>query len=312
MLKITKRKMTFEDFLKLKKFEPTKSFRNKSKGVNFSAEFGAAGSAIGVALRDLYQFTEQDCDDTIDTLNLHGVLKQAILNNKRGLSKADIKYNVCGTAFRELFFKTYPGLMRRIEREHEFMYQNGFTRTWVGPVRHHSPIRYMKFGKNHSLVGADKNLYSGTLRHLQNNAANTGIQTAEVLHAMPDIVAIQQNIDDWGLKSFIYCFIHDSMEIALYHKEKNLVLALCNRVATVVRQPSYKLPIMLDAEVSDYRNGDYFKHGKEITLEDYDLDKELEKWNQEWNMNLSYIDYLPFTEEGRKNLRALQGLEEED
>lgn len=293
--------MTFEDFLKLKKFEPTKTFRNKSKGVNFSAEFGASGHAIGTALRDLYNFTEKDCDDTIETLNLEKLYKQALLNDKRGNTPANIKYMVVGTALRDLFFKTYPGLMRRIQREHEFMYKNGYTRTWVGPVRHHSPIRFMNI-KDGKLYGGDKSNYSKLFKELQNNSANTGVQTAEVQHAMPDIVAIAQNLEDWKLKSFIFSYIHDSFEIALYYKERDLIYALCNKVATVIREPSYLLPIFLDAEVSDYTKGDYFKHGAEINIEKYDLDIELEKWNKEWNMNLKYTDYLPFTEAGRVNV----------
>jgi hypothetical protein len=291
MLKITRRTATFDDVLQMKKIMPASKWRRKSKGINFSAEFGSAGSSIGTQLREHYQFTLDDCDESIESLNLENAYNQALQNNKRNETSEIIKYNIVGNAFRDLFFKSYPSLLKRINRETAFARKHGYTRSWVGPVRHAPEYRYVKYGKNGGLSGADKKLYSRMFRHLDNDSVNTSIQTAEVQHAMGDIDTIAQNMYDWNLKSFIFNYVHDSLQMCIYRKELDLVLALCNFCAQRIRNPSYNIPVFLDAEISDFSKGDYYKHGKEVNIEDKDLEKELRLWNEMNNTNYKFVNY---------------------
>jgi hypothetical protein len=258
------------------------------KKINFGTIFACTGPTLGRQLR-ASGFSEQDCDDTIINFKLENVLNQSLLTKSPGLSDVDVKYNIVGSKFRELFFKTYPCLEERVKREQEFALRHGYVRTWTGPIRHLAELRYLKTNSQKNLIGMDKKLFSKMFAHLKNNAANTTIQTAEVYQAMPTVTAIQMYIKEWGLKSKIFNYIHDSLELYVYKPEKNLIYALINRIVGINRQPFYDLPQHIDIDECDFDNkGEYLGHGREINIEKYNLTKELEKWNKLHNTELKF------------------------
>jgi hypothetical protein len=84
------------------------------------------------------------------------------------------------------------------------------------------------------------------------------------------------------------------LELYIYKPEKEVVYALLNELARIARQPLYDLPQHIDVEESDPdREGDFFKHGKEISIEHYDLKDELKKWNATNGTNLEFKSYVP-------------------
>jgi hypothetical protein len=288
MYKITKKEITLDQFLQLKKYNPFKKYRNDSKPTNFGAIFNCVGSTLGRQLRSS-GFSETDCDDTITTFKLENVLNQALLTKSPGLSDIDVKYNIVGTKFRELFFKSYPCLEERVKREQEFALKHGYVRTWTGPIRHLAEFKYLRKNAQKNLVGIDKKLFSKMFAHLKNNAANTTIQTAEVYQAMPNVTALEQHFRKWGLRTRIYNYIHDSFELYVYKPEKDLVYALINRLTQINRQPFYGLVQHIDIDECDFDNeGEYLKHGREINIEHYSLDDELKKWNAKYETDLQF------------------------
>jgi DNA polymerase I-like protein with 3'-5' exonuclease and polymerase domains len=288
MYKIQKREITFQDFLKLKSFQPFKKYRNDSKPINFGTIFACTGNTLGKQLR-ASGFSEEDCDNAIDTFKLENALNTAIFNKPPEMPDIDIKYNIVGTKLRELFFKIYPCLEERVKREQEFALKHGYVRTWTGPVRHLAEFKYMRKNNQKNLVGMDKKLFSKMFAHLKNNAANTTIQTAEVYQAMPTITAIAHHLKEWKLKTRIYGYVHDSFELYVYKPERDLVYALINKIAQIERQPYYGIKQHVDIDEVDLdKKDEYLKHGRSVNIEKFNLNKELKKWNDNYETNLVF------------------------
>lgn len=293
-MKITRRMITLEDFLKLKKFGPFSKFRDDSKTINFGAIFACAGPTLGGMMKDA-GFTEKDCDKTMESFSLTDAFEfERTSKGIIGDEVVDLKYKIIGLKLRELFFQTYPCLLKRVEREQKFALKHGYVRSWTGPVRHLPELNFMRISPNGELVGADKKLYSSEFAHLKNDACNTSIQTAEVYQAMPDVTTVQKNLKNWNFKSKVFNYVHDSLELYVYKPERDIVYALLNKVAQISRQPFFNIPMHIDVEESDLDIEDqYFKHGVEINIENFDLDEELKKWNEEHSTNLEFKSYIP-------------------
>jgi DNA polymerase I-like protein with 3'-5' exonuclease and polymerase domains len=181
-----------------------------------------------------------------------------------------------------------------VKREQMFALKHGYVRAWTGPVRHMPELRYLKRNKNDNLIGAvDTKLYSKMFAGLKNEASNTTIQTAEVYQAMPDVTTIGENLKAWNFKSRIWNYVHDSIALYIYKREKDVVYALLNECAQINREPFYDLPMHLDVEESDLSLGEYYGKGRELSIEHYNLTEELDKWNKEHETNLKFISYIP-------------------
>jgi len=276
MYKITKRRATLKDFLKLKKYNPFKKWRQDSKAINFGSIFGAIGSTLSEQMK-ASGFTETDVNEAIDTFKLKDAVNTAISLGKAKKGVKALKYAIVGDKLRELFFGLYPGLMERIIREQEFAMKNYYVRTWTGPVRHFPELKYMKFNSKGNLVGADAILSSKAFASIKNKACNTTIQTAEVYWAMPNATAFNYYMKKWELKSRIFNYTHDSYEIYIYKPELDIVKGLLKKLVDINRQPYYGIPMDMSIEVSDLTQGQYLKKGVEMSLDGCKLPEEFEK-----------------------------------
>ena len=292
MYTIRKREATLEDILKLKNYNPFKTMRFRGKTLNLSSLFAAQGPTIGKQLKAA-GINEEDCDQILDSLNLTHAFNSALNGPKNKLSPLDLKYVIIGNKLRELFFQTYPSLLKRVEREQKFAIKNGYVRTWVGPIRHLPELRYLKTNANNNLIGIDQKLYSKMFANLKNIASNTTIQTAEVYQAAPNVTAIQTLMKEWGFKSRIYNYVHDSIVFYIYKPEKELVYALLNQVAQEHREPYYGLRMYIDVNEADPDRGEVYDSGKEISLDNYHLEDEIPKWNETHGVNIQYRSLIP-------------------
>jgi len=166
MYKIQKREITLNDLLQVKEFAPFKRMRFTGKQINLSTLFAATGPTVGKSLRKA-GFDEKDCDQTLDSLSLINAFNQAKNNPNNKLSDLDLKYTIIGNKLRELFFKSYPCLLKRVEREQKFAIDHGYVRTWTGPVRHLAELNYLDINKQGNLQGLDRKLYSKMFAHLK-------------------------------------------------------------------------------------------------------------------------------------------------
>jgi DNA polymerase I-like protein with 3'-5' exonuclease and polymerase domains len=291
---ITKRLITLDDFLKLKKFAPFSKHRHDSKQINFGAIFACSGPTLGNQMLSA-GFSEEDCDKTMETFNLTDLFEsEVITKGLKGDEITSLKYKIIGNKLRELFFQTYPCLLKRVEREQKFALKHGYVRSWTGPVRHLSELNFMKYSYSGELIGADKKLYSSDFASLKNDACNTTIQTAEVYQAMPDATTIGMNLKKWNFRSKIFNYVHDSIEMYVHKEERSVVYALLNEVAQIHRQPYFNIPMHIDVEEADLDiDGQYFKHGVEVNIEKFDLKEELKKYNESHGTNLEFESWIP-------------------
>lgn len=292
---LSEREMTFEDFMKLKKIKPFKGVRSDAKGINFGALFGCSGPSLGVQLKG-YGFDETKVTTAMNNFNLTQVVNSKILSEtKKGKSPDPlaIKYSVVGTKIRELFFNIYPCLLERTIREQKFAKKHGYVRAWTGPVRHLPELRFMKKNAEGEVVGADAILYKSEFAHLNNDATNSPIQTAEVYQAMPDMTAIMNTFLILGLRSRLFNTVHDSGEFYIYKPERDLVYSIFTYVASVNRMPYFDIPMHIDVEESDLDDNEVFREGREINIENFDFKTELKNWCEKFHKDFKFEDVDP-------------------
>jgi hypothetical protein len=250
---------------------------------------------------------ESDLDEIIDTLDLQTQLNAARLANnsagsdRMGNSKkkeiVDVKFFVVAIALHALFYKTYPGLKERCEREHDFamgMFNDpvtkkrrprGYARSWGGPIRHLPELRYMRWSSKKKLVGGDSKLWSSMFSGLKNQAGNTAIQTMEVYHTAPIVHCASHNFKKNGLRSRVYNYVHDSQDLYVLKPEKDLVLAIYEEMLKAYDKSGFGIPIEMDADVADITGdmrgtgkGQYFyHHGDEVHLKGRSIAVEAER-----------------------------------
>ena len=282
-----RRRMTLQDFMKLKKKMPFAKFRQDGKSINFGSLFGCSGATLAQTMKKA-GFTIEDVNLVIKMFNLEKIVQVHLINGQlKGKSETDIRFAVVGEKFRELFFKTYPGLQERIEREQKYGMKHYFVRAWSGPIRHLPEFQYVKFNARGAPIGADSKLYSRMVSHMKNEAVNTTIQTAEVYVAAPNATAFQWFMKRWGLRTRIFNYTHDSYEIYLFKREREIVYGLLKELTAVNRQPYFGIPQDMSVEESDLTQPDqYLKHGKEISLKGFNLP---DKYKEDFQKNINII-----------------------
>lgn len=287
--------LTIMDFVHNKKVKPFKDWRTVSKAINFQLMFGASALSFSSYLKLKTDFSEKDCDDYISLIGLHKELRETILaqsKSKYPMSEEDCKYLVCATKMRETFFNTYKGFDERIPRERKYAIKNGYNQNWQGPVRHMPELRYMNISKDLELVGADKNLYQGMFHHLMNNACNTTIQAMESRIAFAAWYNISKYISLWGLKSYCWNNVHDSLDFYVYKPEAELILALANACANYDRDPVYGIHMSFDGEMADiqddaHRENTFYKHGEELSA--VPIDVAIQHYNERNGTDIRYL-----------------------
>lgn len=256
--------LTVYDFMKNKDYKPFKDWRTVAKTENFGLLFGCSAGTFGGMLQQA-NFTETECEEYIKLKNLTAVYNAA-LSNAGGKSPKDIKFLVVADDMRNSFFKSYEGLMGRIKREQMFALAHGYVRAWHGPVRHLAELRYMSVNEQGNLTGADRSLYSKIFAHILNNACNSTIQSMESRIAFSTWVNTSKYLALWGLKSYCWNNIHDSLDFYVWKPELQLVMSLANACAAWDREPVKGIHMSFDGEVSDvqdyeHRCNTYYKAG---------------------------------------------------
>lgn len=284
MLKIEKQTATMQDFLKLKKHEPEKTWRNKvGKSLNFTMMFGAEAATFAKPL-ERAGFTVEECEKYIDLTGNNFKLNEALMSRKPDQTPSQVKYLVAAQLMRESFFTSYKGLADRIVRERNFAADHFYIRTWHGPVRHLPELMYMKFDRNTwRLVGFDSKFYSKTFAHTLNEASNSAVQSGECVPVFCAWINIVNYVKEWNLKSFIWNSTHDSFDACVYKPEKELWKALCNACVHWERPPLEGIHHRMDSEVSDIstlekRKKTFYKHGVEENC--LPIEKAVEVYNK--------------------------------
>lgn len=286
--------LTVHDFIKNKNFQPFSGWRTTAKTENFGMLFGCSAPTFAGMLKQA-NFTEAECDEFIQLTNNTAAFNAALANNmgsKHPMKIADVKFLVAADAMRNSFFETYKGLMGRIKREQAFALAHGYVRSWHGPVRHLAELRYLSVSPKGELVGADRSLYSKMFSHLLNNACNSTIQTMESRIAFSTWVNIAKYLALWGLKSYCWNNIHDSLDFYVWKPELQLVMSLANACAAWEREPVKGIHMSFDGEVSDlqdyeHRCNTYYKAG--VGYDPLPIEEAIKNYNAKNGTDLKFF-----------------------
>lgn len=307
--------LTVYDFIKNKEYKPFKDWRTVAKTENFGLLFGCSAGRFAIMLEQA-NFTEAECEEYIKLKNLTSVYNAA-LSNAGGKNPKDIKFVVVADDMRESFFKSYEGLMGRIKREQAFALANGYVRSWHGPVRHLAELRFMSVNDQGNLTGADRSLYSKIFAHLLNNACNSTIQSMEARIAFSTWVNASKYLALWGLKSYCWNNIHDSLDFYVWKPELQLVMSLANACAAWDREPIKGIHMSFDGEVSDvqdyeHRCNTYYKAG--VGYDPLPIEEAIKNYNAKNGTDLKwygcewmYDKYMPNRDEFYKYYCNLNG-----
>ena len=274
-LKIKRRDMVVEDFIKLKKIPPFENWRGAAKGENFGLMFGA--SAITFAgLLQRGTFSTKDCDEFIKLTHSEQLYADIVEETKTGKRKfftydarpeVECKFLTVAMVMRESFMAGYPGLAERIEREHEFAIEHFYTRMWYGAVRWLPELAYMTidpFTKKLRKESTDSKYNSLLYTHLMNNAANAAVQSGETVFIYFGWINADERMKLWNLQSKIYNTIHDSLDAYLWKPEKELMKSLINTcVHDFPRWPFEEVYHFMEPEISDIRDYEHLTGYKE-------------------------------------------------
>lgn len=254
--KIINRPITLDEFIKQKSSPEFANMRQTAKSLNFLLIFGGSAKVFSEESLEL-SWTPEQIEEYIEHNHCERELEE--VRNKYWYSPENQqRYLAVATRLRDNFFKGYPGLMDRIERERDFARNHGYVRSPFGATR--KTIELYLEGEY------DKKAYSKMMRNLENICANTSIQNMEASVAKRVMYEMQNWIKEHKLKSWIWNEIHDSIDLFLHKTEVVPVLWKLKKLAEqIVPEFSYS-PIILkvDCEISDLNNGDYYKGGRDV------------------------------------------------
>ncbi len=249
-----KRQITQREFIRLKKLEPFEGFRQASKGLNFGLLFGMSYRTYSQSRLET-NWTLEQCDAFIDEHDLIDS-KWEIAKFFKNEDPKIWSYYTVSKYFRDMFFKTYPKLLKRIDWRRAEAGKYGFVRSYHGALRHTLPMRFE--GKDDS-----KKEIAGYM----NIAANTDIQNDEACRVMSSITMFNEQAKKLGLKSRIIGTIHDSVDFIIHKDElqkvyKEIILPIFER--DEAWQKGIKLTTDMTI-VNLQKEGQYFKHGKDVS-----------------------------------------------
>lgn len=257
--KITKttehREITEEEFKKQKKADPYAEQRQLAKCENFLLLFGGSAKVLSDSALETF-WNEEQCDGFIEKYHCEPELEQAQKIYKGECLAKQKNIAVC-MRLRSNFFKGYPGLWNRIQREKENAAENGYVRTVFGKVRNMIELRLR--GKY------DDETISGVLRNLENISANHAAQNLEACIRGRAQYEMQEWLAKNNYESYTWGEIHDSVDFCLKKGEVEPVLAhakhLFERIIPELQNDW--VPLIVDCEVSDLNKGDYYKGGRD-------------------------------------------------
>lgn len=257
--KTEKRKITLDEFIAQKGSAEFAPLRQISKQLNFLLIFGGSAKIFSEealetkwSIEQVEKYIEENhCEPELEKVN----------SMYKNITDEQAKYIAVATRLRDNFFKAYPGLINRIEKERNFAFLHGYVRSPFGATR--NLIELFLEGE------FDKKENSKMIRNLENICANTSIQNMEAAVTKRYMYDIQCWLKENNLKSKLWNEIHDSIDV--YVKKDEIVPVLW-KLKKVLESPVDEFtklsPIKLkvDCEVSDLTKGQYYKGGVDASI----------------------------------------------
>ena len=274
------------------------NWRRVSKTINFGVLFNCSAPTLAQQLEDAgYTF-----DEAIEFMELTNNLpfyNQLLLKNNK-MKGEKVAFLAAATLMLENYYKGFPGVPERTQREAKFAWKNGYSRCWHGPVRHLPELRYMKRNREGQVIGADQRLFSSMVSNRINQAGNSPIQCMEMRIAGATISEVYDYIEEWNLKSHLYNMVHDSEDWVIYKPEVDLVCSLINACSTWIREPYYDIDMCMDFTLNSPMKGyvnNIYHGGQENPFKIKPIDEAVDEWNK---AHLNQPGFIPIKWHGCK------------
>jgi len=254
--RVVHRQITQEEFLRLKNIEPFSTFRQDSKPINFGMIFGISFKKFSSSTLET-SWSYEKVKAFIKDKNLY----DSVETMAEKYSYHDPKlwdYYAVSDFLKKEFFKAYPGLLDRIERNKQFAIDNGYIRSFHGAIRR-VPLLMFCMGDDGKLR-KDENLKE--IANLFNITSNTSIQTDEV-------VKVMSCINKWSTKesidTILIATVHDSIDVYTTKNENSvIILKKMKKFFEEKEEWQNGLLFPIDFTICDIENNDYYKHGMSI------------------------------------------------
>lgn len=237
------RDTSIEDFLKLKKEDPYKNWRDKAKGqVNFALIFS---DDYYVLVKPIKQnWTEKEKTDYLTSISEDDY----VYHHKTGDFLID---NTIAKYIFTKFFERYAGIFSYIQTCHETAIRQGYIDS-IGGLRRHLPY----------LTYVPKNPYkdSQKIKGLKNVSVNTRAQNTEAWLVYRVLIKLNKKIEELGLKSWIVGTVHDAI-VTMEHKDELEIMAKL-KIECMDDYETFKIPL-----ISEMSIGNVWGFGKEIKKE---------------------------------------------
>ena len=270
------------------------AWRQVAKTINFATLFGATAPTMAGQLENA-GYTEQEALEYIKILGKEAELEALVKSKRMGpkpMPRNKVVFLEAANLMLEAYYKAYPGVKVRSEREIKNAWEKGYSRCWGGPVRHLAELRYMKRNSKGEILGADRKLFSSMVSNRQNQAGNSPIQCMEAYVAMSTIEEVCKYVDEWNLKSYLWNMVHDSEDWCVYKPESYLVTSLIDACSTWHRQPEFNVFMKMDfsfADLSHGRQNNLYHAGPENPWKAMPIEDAVKRWNEEHKNVLGFV-----------------------
>lgn len=249
-----KRTISLEEFKKFHEIEqePFESFRQNAKGANFSLLFGMV--AVSFARTSIIpNWTDEQIEQFIADNDLYdddAKFKIASSNAFKSLPPEQWGYITVADYIRTHFFKSYPGLMERIEEYRKFATENGYVRSIHGAIRRFPHLL---------MSGADDDRKE--LAGYLNMAVNSTIQNDEACRVMSCITEFVNWRNANHIKSYIYGTVHDSVDFVIFDNEVDVVVPKIHEIFEKMEPWQKQVPLTVELKLADLTRGEHYKGG---------------------------------------------------
>ena len=252
----TKRLITEEEALALKEIAPFCDLRQDAKAVNFGLIFGMSYKRFSANELET-KWSIEKIDNFIKDKDIEDIVDEMAIKHSN-VSPVLWRYYAVAKFIRDSFFKSYPGLLERIERNQAFIREHGYIRSFHGGIRR-VPLAIYAYNEQGRLREDED---AKEVANWNNIASNTSIQTDEVCSISQAINEWESTIPDESVDNGVSGTVHDSVDF--YVLKEGSLETLAEMQSLFEKEEPWmqgmKFPIdlvIVDLEKEDH----YYKHG---------------------------------------------------
>jgi len=259
--------LTFQEFLRLKKDAgPHEAWRSQAKAVNFGKLFGmSSGKFVETSLE-----TSWTAEEAARYVIEYGLQDMKFKMSQRFSHKPPAYWDYV-TAAEDIgikFFRTYPGLAERIDREHAFAKKKGYIRSPHGAFKQAPTVYMTEYTPKGYPNPEASSLYGQHLANQKNITSNTAIQNLEASIVMPAIAEVNTILRSLGLKSYIFNSVHDSVDAMVHRTEIAIYAKILKHVCERQLVLFFGMPLEIEIDMSDpiWHPDEYYKKGRDVSV----------------------------------------------